>query len=132
MAPIFSQEVAPVSRPPRTGGWEFPVFWAALPLIAALLAGAVIIYLVDRWRKRPASVSPGASDQLAHYRSLYERGELSREEFDRLKALLAPQLRQEMNLNQGVRTEPVPPRPAPPAQDAPPAQNGPPSPRPTS
>jgi hypothetical protein len=85
-------------------GPGLPFVTASIPLIALLLVGALVIYFVDRWRKRTRAVSPPTNDQLAHFRSLYERGEMSAEEFDRVKALLAGQLRKEMN----VPAPPVP------------------------
>jgi hypothetical protein len=105
---LLLAEAAPGGRPPP-GEW----LKAALPLVGALLVGAVILYLFDRWRKRAARREANASnDQLSHFRSLYEEGEMSREEFERVKALLSGQLRQELNV------------PAPPAPEAPPAVNG--------
>jgi hypothetical protein len=77
------------------------LIWAALPLIGALLAGALILYVIDRWRKRQADEEEAAcapNSQLSHFRTLYERGEISREEFEKVKALLAGQLRREMNV----------------------------------
>jgi hypothetical protein len=83
---------------PALGG---RLLWAALPLVGALLAGALILYLIDRWRKREAAEEEAAAtpnDQLSQFRSLYERGEMSREEFERVKALLTEQLRRELNV----------------------------------
>jgi hypothetical protein len=100
----------------------------SLPLIGALLVAALILYLVARWRQRAAAgVTPPAGDQLAHFRSLYERGQMSREEFDRVRALLIGQVRQEINVP-GVPAAPrVPPPPAvTPPPEAPPAPQGPP------
>jgi len=70
----------------------------ALPLIGALLAGALVIYLFDRWRKRRAARANlcDPNDQLSHFRSLYEKGEMSREEYEQVRSLLAAQLRQEV------------------------------------
>jgi hypothetical protein len=90
--------------PSQSDGPGLPFLTASIPLIALLLVGALVIYFVDRWRKRTRAVSPPTNDQLAHFRSLYERGEMSAEEFDRVKALLAGQLRKEMN----VPAPPVP------------------------
>jgi hypothetical protein len=89
---------APPSPPARLTPGE--LLWAALPLIGVLLVAAVVLYFVDRWRKRSAAPSDaaGAGDELSHFRSLYERGQMSREEFEQVKALLAGRLRQEMNV----------------------------------
>ena len=90
-----------------------------LLLVGALLLGAILIALVGRWRKRSGPETLDASAQLAGFRSLYEQGALSQEEFDRLRALLGGQLRHEFD---------VPPRPAAPEKPAPgPASPSPPS-----
>ena len=84
-------------------------------LAVALLAAALVIEMVRRWtRKGPAL--PSASDQLAQYRALYRRGEISQQEFDRLRAVLGG----EMVAN---ARPPAPPAPAP----APKQSNGQPS-----
>lgn len=103
---FFLAAAAPVTRPPRLSG---DLLWAALPLIGILLLAALVIYLVDRWRKRAAAARDAAAsgDQLSHFRSLYERGEMTQKEFEQVKALLAGQLRKEMN----VPAPAAPPRP---------------------
>ena len=108
MAPaILAWAAAPVAPPPRPE-YALPFLRAAWPLMVALLVGALIIYLVDRWRRRPPQPAAEANDQLAHFRSLYERGEMTREEFDNVKARLTGQLRRELN----VPPPAAPPKPA--------------------
>ncbi len=86
----------------------------SLCLVAALLVAAVIVALVSRWRRqREAEEDLSPSAQLAHFRSLYEAGTISAEEFERLRALLSARLRQTM----GVPA-------APPTPDKPPPQTG--------
>jgi uncharacterized membrane protein len=61
----------------------------SLCLVAALLLAALIIAMVNRWRRRRDAVedlSPNA--QLAQFRALYEAGTISQEEFERLRSLL--------------------------------------------
>src|SRR4051812_41372066 len=79
--------------------WHHPeLLTAGLSLAGALLVGAVLLALFNRWHRRsePDSLSPGA--QLAEYRRLYEEGVISQEEFDRLRALLGGQLRQALEV----------------------------------
>jgi hypothetical protein len=86
-------QAAPASRPRLVPG---ELLWAALPLIGILLFGALIIYLFDRWRKRASARrdnTAAPTDQLSHFRSLYERGEMSREEFESVRVLLTGQMR---------------------------------------
>jgi hypothetical protein len=75
-----------------------PILLTGLYLAGALLLAALLIALVSRWRRRgePSPLTP--SQQLAQFRSLYERGGLSQEEFNRLHALLGSELRQEVKL----------------------------------
>jgi hypothetical protein len=61
-------------------------------LAGALLAAAAVIEAVRRWRQRGEKpLTP--SDQLATYRALYNRGEISQEEFDRLRDALGGEIR---------------------------------------
>jgi hypothetical protein len=71
--------------------------WTAVLLLAVLAFAAVVIVWVGRWVRRSA---PGAraGEELTNFRLLYERGELGREEYERIRAKLAPRLRQEMDL----------------------------------
>jgi hypothetical protein len=93
----------------RAFKWQF--FWATLALVAALLAGAAIIAMLERWRKRSKADRLSAGDQLSHFREPYQQGTLSKDEFDQIRARLAGEVRQELNLG-------------PPPQPAPPAANG--------
>jgi hypothetical protein len=93
--------------------------------VVTLLLGALVIALVDRWRKRSRQDRPDTGDQLSHFRSLYDRGELSREEFEQIRAKLGAKLRQEMKISpkSDVPAKGEPPTPAaaagPPARGAP-------------
>jgi hypothetical protein len=89
----------------------------------ALLVGAFIVAVANRWRRR-GDERPSASDQLAQFRSLYDQGHMSKEEFDRIRARLGGQLREEMALPPGAGKAPPPPDgprlpEAPPAPDRP-------------
>jgi hypothetical protein len=74
-------------------------------LAGSLLVLAIVIAIASRWRKRSASPVYEPGDQLAHFRSLYERGMMSQEEFDRVRGLLSAKLRQALDM---------PSKPAPP------------------
>jgi hypothetical protein len=119
--------VASVSPPAQVPAWDPRLLWATLGLAGAVLVGAILITLVDRWRKRSAEPPCTASDQLEEFRSLYERGELSQEEFDRIRATLTDQLREELEVQLGG---PVPPQVAPPPSPVqpPPVEHPPPPP----
>jgi hypothetical protein len=89
-------------------------FVPVLLLIAALVVGALVIALMQRWRRHNPSLSPSPSEQMAQYRSLYEQGILSEEEYRRLRATLTGDLRRAVDLPAppgpvGPSTEPAPP-----------------------
>lgn len=78
----------------------------SLCLVAALLVAAVVIALLNRWRRQRDSeedLSPNA--QLAHFRSMYEAGTISPEEFERLRAVLNARIRDELGVSKP--TEPT-------------------------
>jgi Short C-terminal domain len=95
------------------GNWAMVLY--GLLLGAALVVGAILISLVGKWRKgfREKSLTP--SDQLAQFRSLYEQGAISEEEFHRLRGLLGNQLKQALDIpakpttEDGIRGNPTAP-----------------------
>jgi uncharacterized membrane protein len=98
----------------------------SLLLAAALLVGALIIAWAARWRKRSVSEGVSASDQLAHFRSLYEQGAISQEEFNRLRGLLGGRLKAELELGPKPPPEERGRAAADPPLDEPPASRPPP------
>ena len=55
-------------------------------LAGALLVGAFVIFLVDRWRKRAALAEVADTGaELTGFRAMYERGEITEEEYNRLR-----------------------------------------------
>ena len=90
----------------RLPTWDPRFFWAALALVAAILLGALIIAWTDRWRKRPAQDRLGPKEQLGRFRTLYESGEISTEEFNRIHALLTARIMEELDLPAGPTNQP--------------------------
>ncbi len=110
---------------PQIGSWNSPFFWAGLSLVGVLLVGILVLVMVSHYRKqleagrkgRPEG--PDAGDLLSHFRSLYDRGQLSREEFEQIRAKLGAKLRQELQVP-GKTVSPTPPAgPDAPGKDAP-------------
>ncbi|HVS34233.1 MAG TPA: SHOCT domain-containing protein [Gemmataceae bacterium] len=99
-----------------TGRWLDLLFYGTC-LAVALLAAALVIALVRRWARKGES-SPSASDQLSQYRALYQRGEISQEEFDRLRAVLGGEL------TAGAKLAPPRPPVPKPTNAPPPPPNG--------
>jgi hypothetical protein len=110
--------------------WAWDMLLVSLCMAGALLVGAIIVALVKRWRReedKPLS----ADAQLGQYRSLYEQGQISAEEFQALRAQLlglpnkGPANAASSPPSEAVRTD-LPEGPAPPEQPAPPPQSSPP------
>src|SRR5262245_31177742 len=83
--------------------------WLIGALIGVLLLGALILSWLQRWRNRQlAAENDNPAGQLTNFRAMYEAGELSKEEYDRILARIANRAKAKPN--------PKPPeRPAPPA-----------------
>jgi hypothetical protein len=79
------------------------ILWWTLPLVGALLMAAAVVAYLKRWRHEPGIERFTPNDQLSQFRSLYERGELSAEEFARIRNKLGARIKQELEL---------PPKPA--------------------
>src|SRR6516162_8532225 len=95
--------------------------WAALPLVGVLLVGAIVLWVVQRWSRKHQSPDEQGDQGMTTFRDLYERGELTKEEYDRIRGKLQTRMRKELDL-------PAPPRseaPEPPADQQVPPQPGP-------
>lgn len=93
-AVLFSSLPGLGSLPIGYSDWSLR-FWVLL-LVALLLLSALVVSLVARWRDKPGRFSPTADEELSHFRELYERGEITREEFQRLKGVLGGRIRAKM------------------------------------
>ncbi|MFM7149311.1 MAG: SHOCT domain-containing protein [Gemmataceae bacterium] len=89
----WSMGLAILLAHPSPIGLNFALLIPVLSLVGALLAGALVIAWIRRWQKSDRPLGPNASDQLAEFRSLYEQGAISEEEFKRLRAILGEELR---------------------------------------
>src|SRR5689334_10042727 len=97
---------------PALQEWRKTLLWAGPAIAVLLLLTALVLAWVKRWNQKPARDRLTASDQLAHFRELYEQGELSREEFERLRGLLSERLKKEMEPAPVAPADP-PPSPGP-------------------
>ena len=71
--------------------------WIAVGLLSAiLLGGAVALYLTDLWRKRQFAPGRESTESLTSFRAMYERGELSEEEYQKIRARVAAKVKQEV------------------------------------
>jgi hypothetical protein len=72
------------------------LLWATAALIATLLLGALVFAWLDRWRKRSDRDTLTPADELTAFRLSYEQGELSQEEYERIRARLAPKIKRQL------------------------------------
>src|ERR1700682_4240132 len=63
--------------------------WTFATIAGGFLLLALVLAWLKRLRKRLPSERLASSDQLANYRILYEQGELSAEEYARIRSRLA-------------------------------------------
>src|SRR5258708_23936498 len=71
--------------------------WTTLILIATLVLAAAVIIWAGRW-VRGSNEDYSSGDELTRFRSLYESGELGREEYERIRDQLGQRLRKELDL----------------------------------
>ena len=83
---------------------------ASLALFGLILLGAMAIVWADRWRKRTAAPAAPVPESANDYQTLYEKGVVSKEEYERIRAHLHKKL-----------------LPGPPAPSAPPTMASPPT-----
>jgi hypothetical protein len=96
------------------------ILWSVLPLIGVLLIGALAVYIADRWRKRQQIISTDSEEQLTSFRALFENGELTQEEYDRIRHRLGQRMLRKHPEN--IPSPPVASEPPPPP-DNPPSPN---------
>jgi hypothetical protein len=77
-----------------------------------ILVGAAILSRIDRWKKRQLDEVDDTPEQVGSFRDMYERGEISKEEYDRVLRRMAERT--------GLKPKPVP-TPASPVEPASPA-----------
>ena len=70
------------------------IIWGSAGLAGALLIGAIVVYFVDRWRKRATTEDTRqAGEELTGFRAMYERGEITEEEYNRLRVKVADRVK---------------------------------------
>lgn len=82
--------------------------WMTAALAGILLVGAFVLSWLQRWRKRQLATDDNPAGQLTNFRAMYEAGELSKEEYDRILARVATRTKAKF----GSRQPELPARPA--------------------
>ena len=73
-----------------------PEDWVVVGLLAGtLLAAAGVLWLVERWRKGAidGGGSRASADELTDYRAMFERGEITEDEYNRLRLKVAERVK---------------------------------------
>jgi hypothetical protein len=92
------------------------ILWVSV-LLGVLVLGGMFIARLDRWRKRQMEGQDDTSEHISSFREMYERGELTREQYDQVLRRMAERA--------GAKPKPVPAT-TPPKADEPPANQEPP------
>ena len=85
--------------------WNSPEFWGSWPVqmiiwITVLLILLVVsYYIVERFRGSTGNDRISANQMLSNFRDLNSEGDIDDEEFRKIKSVLGPQLREELNNN---------------------------------
>lgn len=98
---------------PKAAGSPFDrpeLIWGSAGLAAALFVGAIVIYLVDKWRRQTAMTDQESSLELSDFRAMLESGQISKEEYEKLRLKVANRVKK--------------PDAAPATPDAPPTSKG--------
>jgi hypothetical protein len=90
--------VAKTKLPGAPRSWDPRLLWTTLALVAIIVIGAIAVAVLDRWRKRALPPAFDANDQLAQFRELYDKGELSEREFERIREQLGGKIRAELGV----------------------------------
>jgi hypothetical protein len=100
------------ARVPAIDWWE--TLWAALGLAVVVSFGVLLIWLVDRWRRHDREPLESPSGQMAHFQELFEKGEISQAELERIRGLLGKRQRCHGELSTDIpkETRPLDPPPA--------------------
>ncbi len=116
--PIPTQPTGPAKPGKEKGMVADPDFilWSVV-LAGVLLLAAMVVFFIDRWRKRPTGAT--ARDDVAGYsnfKQLYENGEITEAEYDRIRAKMAAKMKASLGVSPpappAVPPEPPPPPPA--------------------
>ncbi|WP_157369488.1 SHOCT domain-containing protein [Zavarzinella formosa] len=102
---------------------EENLIMATAALVGVLLVGGIIMARVDRWRKRQMEDPDDSTGHLGSFREMYDRGELSKEEYDRVLRRMAERA---AGKTKTVKTAEPTPGPTPiPVEDEPKPPSGP-------
>lgn len=128
-------DVPPGPPPAPVGGaaprplLENTDFLVACGLMALLLfGGAYVLSYFDRRRKRQEAAAADSASLMETYRELYENGELTEAEYQKVRARVAGKMKLEVGLGGSAGLPGVPPKPPVPHASRPPRESDDPAP----
>jgi uncharacterized membrane protein len=75
------------------------VIVATVLLVLVLLFGAFALLFAERWKKKALlSDNAKAADELTSFRDMFERGELTEEEYDKVRLRAADRMKRDLGL----------------------------------
>ncbi len=99
---LFADVLPPPPPPPgKANPFLNPEFLVTVGLlVGALLLGAVVFAVVDRWRKRDATAAAGreSTESLTSFRAMFDNGELTREEYEKIRDRVAAKMKKEVGV----------------------------------
>jgi hypothetical protein len=69
------------------------IIWGTAGIAAALFAGALLVYMADKWRKKAAAQVTDNSHELTEFRRMYESGQITQEEYVKLRDRVAQRVK---------------------------------------
>lgn len=99
---LFADVLPPPPPPPgKANPFLNPEFLVTVgSLVGALFLGAIVFSLVDRWRKRDATATSerDSIESLTSFRAMFDNGELTREEYDKILDRVAAKMKKEVGV----------------------------------
>ncbi|MGL4424349.1 MAG: hypothetical protein ACRCZF_27085 [Gemmataceae bacterium] len=112
IVPVVPAAPAPKAAPGRDAKSVFQsseFLWSVGALVALLLVGAVVLTIMDRWRRQANRTGLSTTLQLSDYREMYENGELTLSEYEKIRDKMAMQIKQEGKPVESAKGPPPPP-----------------------
>jgi hypothetical protein len=72
------------------------IFWTIVVLIVIVIITGGLIMFITRWTKQTKSAAEAYGDDRASFKVLYERGELTEEEYQKIRARLGQKLKEKI------------------------------------
>lgn len=104
-ATLFAQEAVeqpPAAKAEPKDAIKSDSLWITIGLLCLVLVlGAVILAAVDRWRKRATVFEKESVEELSRLRDLFESGEITHSEYDRILGKMAGRVKEKVGVKPG-------------------------------